>query len=276
MHLATRSLQRVVASLAAAALVACQATPIQAPPRAGTALSAAGFSLDAIAGARERLSGSRVRDFGAPLVGSPSRWAKPARRLEALGEDGTGAAAKWTHTDTKLGLPLSVFGCAATDLATNGAATRSVIHDTGSPDRVFVVTKNGQFLSLDPADPKTGYQRLDLTTIAGAATFSRTYVSLSGDGEVAFVVSDQGNVYAIDVAATTLTAAGVKWSATGQGACTGTACFVDPLQSSTVTPQSRVYLVANNGMAVRCDFNWGGSFGASTFGVGTSFRMVQS
>lgn len=246
----------LIAALAAASL-ACQPLAVVPgagvpAPAAGAALATATFALpaDARAAARERLAGTIVDDFTRSLLGGQGRSgaarrgaapdlagaiAPGRRRLQAFGDPSTAA---WAG-----GVALTALGCSGTDMATNGAATRNFTPYLAN--RLFVLTREGRLLDLDPAAPATGYVS---TTLAG--TFSKTYVTLSGDGRVAFAVNDAGTVYAVDLVNTVASAHPTRTLALGK-ACVNGALFADPLASDTVQPNTTMYIVANDGTAYR-------------------------
>lgn len=289
----TRAFGRAALAAAASACLACQALFPAAPPppvsAAGTAAVAPPtFALDPVSAdaAYTRLSGKYVTDFSRSLVASPSRWKvqdepgmpapPPQRSLQALGDPAT---ADWNN-----GIPLTTYGIAGTDVATNGAAMRNF--NPKYPKRIFTVTRDGVFLGVDPDDALTTptFQKVSL---APGASFTRTYVALSGEGTVAFVVSDQGKAYAIDVAnPVDSNADGVpdtynfKTFNLSGGASLGSAFFVDPLQSSIANAASTMYCVSTNGKACQVKFavpaGTGGQMLSPTQFLGATFTETAS
>jgi hypothetical protein len=261
-----KSLTRTAVGLAATAVFACQSVlpvvrPLEVPKAAdaGPAPSAAPVEpakkvLDPVRreNARFRLATESVSDFAHTLVSAPTRWVNPdkakQRRLEAFG---AAFNANWTG-----GVALTAVGCAAGDVATNGIATRAFTYKF--PARIFLITKNGIFLDLDPVNPTVGYNKTNL-----GDTFTKTYVSLSGDGAVAFVVSDSGKAYAINVA-TALAGSppshAVKAATLNlplPGAAVGTALYCDPATSAVDWAYTEMYFADNGGKAHKLVYNPG-------------------
>ena len=243
----------------AALTLACQALVPAAAPRPDLAAgapavqAAPSFVLtpEGREAARRRLSGELVSDFVNTLVGAPGRWAENKqppgdRSLMALGDPVT---ASWVGG---LDIRSAPFLCTG-DMATNGFASR---HWGGPmPKRVFILTRNGTLLDLDPENPTVGFCKTNL-----GDTFTKTYLSLSGNGQVAFAISDNGQVFAINVAnqlATTPASRSVRsfyLSGSPGIKSAGTALFIDPLQSSFSGAQSLMYACDNNGGGRRIAF----------------------
>ncbi len=280
-----RCLRAACGALTAVSLVAsCQWWPGAAPAPVSLATGGApGFSLAPGAAqppepaAREaavaRLSGRAVADYCASLVSSQARWREADRQLMAYGDPmpTPPAASEWTN-----GLALTALGASGSDKATNGAAWRSG-QATKYGARVCLVTREGKFITIDPDAPTsaTGAKLRTVTDLRAAAgianlQFTKTYVTLAGNGSTAFVVADQGVVFAIDVVSVVPGApAGshaVKLLATGK-ACVGGALFADPLASSYGNAFTTLYTVTNDGLGLKLTFTPGATFAASTFAL---------
>lgn len=267
-------------ALTAAALFAwsCQAPmPVAID---GLTLAPPSFTLDAQS-AVERLSGKAAADFSLSLIGGADRFdrartaaahgAAAQRRVQALGD----VTANWNSPFTPMGggaavirpgVALSQLGCTTTDKATNGAAIKYA-----PTERLIVLTREGKLLDLDPVNPTAGYVVTNLDSVGPAATFTKTYVSLSSDASKAFVVSDEGNAYAIDLTSLVSGAHPVKRAPLGQGACVGTALFVDPLVSGGAN--SVMYAVSNTGFCLRATYTQGSNWANSTFSAGSAGKI---
>ena len=241
-----------------ALLVACAPFMAPPPPSAGggpPALTPT-MTIDAASaeGARAFLSGRYVSDYARTLVSAPTRWLDPVppagpeggahaarRRLQALGD---AVDPDWPAAG--LNLRMAPFNLGGTDRVTNGQALRDV--SSRYPKRLFLITQNGVFLDLDPANPTVGYAR----TVLGG-TYTKTYVSLSADGSTAFVVSDAGVVTALNTA---ILVPGsppshrTKAFNLGAGAV-GAALFIDPLTANLGSGAGTLHVVDNGGGAHR-------------------------
>ena len=264
-----------LAALAVLSLLACQwpAAPPPTPFRVAAGLAAGpSFALapSDLEAARVRLAGEQVTDFGNALVGAASRWqgaAAPAapgagRALQALGDP---ASAAWPAAGLDLrAAPFNLAG----DNATNGFASRNLMN--GLPRRAFLITRKGAFVNLDPVAPTVGFT---LTTIPNES-FTKTYVTMAGNGSVAYVVSDKGVAYAVNVGVTlpttppshpvrALTLAGSPTPRT-----LGAALFADPLLSATNSSRTTLFVCDNEGFAHRLQYTpgtTGDAFQTATF-----------
>jgi hypothetical protein len=242
--------------VSSALAIACQPLGIGVQPTVPTnpaqalpAVPAMVLDAASLDGAKDRLSGKDVTDFTRTLVSSPTRWGQGAAakyKIQAFGDSPTGA---WASGLNLQAAPFNLAG----DFATNGFAVRVMPKYT---ERVFLVTRNGRFVGIDPNNPTVGFT---ITNLGG--TFSKTYVTLSGDGAVAFVVNDAGTVFAVNVGNTVAGATPshtVRTVALG-ASCRGGALYLDPVppHSAPNYAKSTLHVVDNTGNAHRIGFNVG-------------------
>lgn len=225
------------AALSGALLAACQPLPAAAPAQ-GSAAGGLQRALLQSAGeaALPAYAESESNDWSLQRLGS---WraikAEKAQRGRAAANGKRkllafpDANAGWAG-----GLDLTRFGCSATDTVPNGPA--STFHIQGPlTDMAFLLTQEGKFVKVKATDPSQ-FDTLDL-----GHSFSRTAVTLSPLTSYAYLVSDDGTFFIVDV----LNMKVLKQYSFAGGY--GVAPHVDPIASAPNDGLNHVYVPSNDG-----------------------------
>lgn len=209
----------------AAALVGCQVVPPAAVHAAlGLDLTPAALAEPgAVDWTANRVSGAALR----------------ARRSAYFRTMAYPAASTGWNVGATPGLPLTSYGCTATDVVPNGPAAAFRVNPSDALyGKLFFLTKNGKLLKVSRTSPAT----YTAWTAPAGKTFSRTYVTLSPRGARAYLLSDDGVMYVVN----TLTMATAAVLSVGGGGY-GIAPWIDPYASRHDDQGEVVYVASNAG-----------------------------
>ncbi|HEY9720378.1 MAG TPA: hypothetical protein V6D47_00065, partial [Oscillatoriaceae cyanobacterium] len=139
------------------------------------------------------------------------------------------------------GIPLTTYGCAATDYVPNGAAVCYAGQGTAQANKVFFLTHQGHIIRVDKTAPTSTSGSTKYVARALGHTFSKTSILLSSYGSRVYLIADDGTFFILNG----LTLATIYQTTLGGGY--GSAPCIDPFGSNTNDTHDEVYVPSNDG-----------------------------